>query len=168
MHRLVFTVGAKKEIRSTEAAKILPESRFHSFLYSTSDIASNVCSSSMLQLQSLLTSTNVERIMICHPLTGIGKYLVHTFIPIMTDRDVALNALLEVIRCCCRTGGSTMRCSCCKADLHCFPACGEYRGVYANMSVDQEDSYMITRQISTIYFVNSKRRHLHIHLMTNV
>ena len=52
-----------------------------------------------------------------------------------------------------------MRRSCCKADLHCFPACGEYRGVYANMSVDQEDSYMITRQISTIYFVNSKKRH---------
>ena len=158
-------MGAKKEIRSTEAAKILPESMFHSFLYSTSDIVSNVCSSSMLQLQSLSTSTNVERIMICHPLTGIGKYLVHMFIPIMTDKYVALKALLEVIRCYCKAGGSTMRRSCCKADLHYFPACGEYRGVYINMSVDQEDSYMITRQISRIYFVNSKRRHLQIHLI---
>ena len=44
MHWLVFTVGAKKEMGPTEAAKILPESRFQRFHYSTSDIASNVCS----------------------------------------------------------------------------------------------------------------------------
>ena len=40
--------------------------------------------------------------------------------------------------------------------------------VYSNISVDQEDSYIITRQIiSTIFLINSKRRNLHICPMYN-
>ena len=46
-------------------------------------------------------------------------------IPIMTDKDVAPKVLLEVIRCTCKTGCSTMKCSCRKAGLDCSPGCGE-------------------------------------------
>ena len=141
-------MGAQKEIRSTAAAKILPENRFHSFQYSTSDITSNVCSSSVLQLQQVKMWRGYDL-----PLTDWEKVSDAYFIPIMSDRDVALNTLLEVIKCCCKTGGSTMRCSCYTANLHCSHACGECRGVYANISVDQEGTYIITRQsISTIFF----------------
>ena len=55
-----------------------------------------------------------------------------------------------------------MTCSCRKADLHCCSACGECRRVCANVSVDQEDSYIDNE---TIFFVNSKRRNLHISLV---
>lgn len=62
-------------------------------------------------------------------------------IPIMTDMDVAPKALLEVIKCSCKTGCSTMRCSCRKADLNCSRACGECRGLCTNKSaIEQDDS----------------------------
>ena len=56
------------------------------------------------------------------------KFSGSNLIPIMTDKDVAPKALLEVIRCSCKTGCSTMRCSCRRAGLDCFPGCGECRG----------------------------------------
>ena len=55
--------------------------------------------------------------------------------PIMTNKDVAPQDLLEMIRCSCKTGCSTMRCSCRKAGLDCSPACGECRGIRTNMTV---------------------------------
>ena len=55
-------------------------------------------------------------------------------IPIQTDRDVAPKELLQIIRCNCKIGCETMRCSCRKAGLDCSTGCGECRGVCANMS----------------------------------
>lgn len=55
-------------------------------------------------------------------------------LPIQTDRDVAPKGLLEVIRCNCKMGCETMRCSCRKAGLECSTGCGECRGICANMS----------------------------------
>ena len=54
--------------------------------------------------------------------------------PIMTNKDVAPQDLLEMVRCSCKTGCSTMRCSCRKAGLDCSAACGECRGICTNMT----------------------------------
>ena len=49
-------------------------------------------------------------------------------------------ALLEVIRCSCKTGCSTKRCSCRRADLDCSPACGECRGACSNISPASQEN----------------------------
>ena len=52
----------------------------------------------------------------------------------MTNKDVALQDLLKMIKCLCNTGCSTVRCLCHKAGLDCFAACGECRVIYTNMT----------------------------------
>ena len=47
--------------------------------------------------------------------------------------DVAPNALLKVVRCNCKMGCDTLRCSCRKAGLDCSTGCEESRGFFANM-----------------------------------
>jgi len=56
------------------------------------------------------------------------------FIPSMTDKDMAPKNLLEVIRCNCKSGCLSMRCSCRKSGMDCTLACGECCGVCSNMS----------------------------------
>jgi hypothetical protein len=50
-------------------------------------------------------------------------------IPRKTDLLPAPQALLELIRCKCKSGCHTMRCSCRKVGLDCSAVCGECRGV---------------------------------------
>ena len=47
--------------------------------------------------------------------------------------DVAQKALLKVVRCSCKIGCDTLRCSCSKAGLDCSNGCGGCRGICANM-----------------------------------
>ena len=61
-----------------------------------------------------------------------------TMVPISTDRAPAPPELLEAIRCKCRTGCSTMRCSCRKNGMDCSMACSECRGACANVSLELE------------------------------
>ena len=68
------------------------------------------------------------------------KVIGSSLIPIMTDKDVAPKALLEMIRCSCKTGCSTMRCSCRKAGRDCSLACGECRGVCANSTASCDET----------------------------
>lgn len=53
-------------------------------------------------------------------------------IPTPTHLDAAPQTLLKVIRCNCRTGCNSMRCSCRKNGIECSTACGECRGVCEN------------------------------------
>ena len=63
-----------------------------------------------------------------------------SLIPIMTDKDVAQKSLLEIIRCSCKTGCSSMRCSCRKAGLYCSFACGECKGACVNSSISCDET----------------------------
>ena len=47
--------------------------------------------------------------------------------------DVAQKALLKVVRCSCKMGCDTLRCSCSKTGLDCSTGCGECRGICASM-----------------------------------
>ena len=64
--------------------------------------------------------------------------------------DVAPKALLTVVRCNCKMGCDTLRCSCRKAGLDDFTGCGEWRGMCANMYENitedneyEEDTYVV-------------------------
>ena len=46
---------------------------------------------------------------------------------------VAPKALLKVVRCSCKMGCDTLRCSCSKAGLDCSTGCGQCRCICANM-----------------------------------
>ena len=48
---------------------------------------------------------------------------------IMTDMEAAPRVLLEIIKCNCKQGCKSARCSCKKHGLECSPACGECKGV---------------------------------------
>ena len=58
--------------------------------------------------------------------------------PTETDLGCAPSELLSLIRCNCRTGCSTLRCSCRKHGLVCAPVCGECRGVSCSDSPGPE------------------------------
>jgi hypothetical protein len=49
-------------------------------------------------------------------------------LPIRTDLPAAHNALLEIIRCDCKSDCNTFRCTCKKFQLECSPACGTCKG----------------------------------------
>jgi len=55
------------------------------------------------------------------------------FVPILTDLPPAPQELLQVIRCTCKTGCSTLRCSCRRHDLKCSAACSDCKGICSNM-----------------------------------
>ena len=66
------------------------------------------------------------------------KVIEGKMLPLMTDLDVAPKALLEVIRCKCKTGCGK-RCGCRGLDLECTPACSECRGICENMKTENSD-----------------------------
>ena len=95
--------------------KFCLKSRFQHFLRTASDIGPNIVSSAILQLQNLPPGAGIDL-----PSTDWGwRVAGSSLIPIMTDKDVAPKTLLEIIRYSCKTGHSTMKCSCRKAGLNC-------------------------------------------------
>ena len=68
-----------------------------------------------------------------HPQNLGWKAVDGKLVPMQCDMDVAPKALLKVVRCNCRMGCDTLRCSCRKAGLECSTGCGECRGICANM-----------------------------------
>jgi hypothetical protein len=78
-----------------------------------------------------------------NPQTFGWKAVEGNLMPRLCDMDVAPKTLLEVVRCNCKAGCESMRCSCRKAGLDCSTGCGQCRGICANMSpagsVDSED-----------------------------
>ena len=66
------------------------------------------------------------------------KFSEGKLLPIMTDLQPAPQKFLEVVRCGCRSGCSSTRCSCKKHGMPCSSACSECRGVCANMLNDVE------------------------------
>ena len=68
----------------------------------------------------------------------------------MTDKRVAPKDLLEVIRCNCKSGCTSMRCTCRKSGLDCSMACGQCCGICPNMSLadyTQDDDGVLTDNI---------------------
>ena len=51
------------------------------------------------------------------------KKVENEFVPITTDLPVAPKYILQIIRCSCKTGCSSYRCSCRKNDMLCSEAC---------------------------------------------
>ena len=56
-----------------------------------------------------------------------------SMIPILTDKPPAPEELLKGIRCSCKTGCHSLRCTCRRNGLECSVACGECRGVCLNI-----------------------------------
>ena len=54
-------------------------------------------------------------------------------LPVQYNMDVVPKALLKVVRCNCKMGCDTLRCSCRKAGLDCSIDCGECRGICAKL-----------------------------------
>ena len=67
------------------------------------------------------------------PDTHGWKVLDANLLPCQCDTEVSPKSLLEVVRCNCKMGCDTMRCSCRKAGLDCSTGCGECRGICTNM-----------------------------------
>ena len=63
-----------------------------------------------------------------HPHNLGWKAVEDKRLPVQCDMDVAPKALLKVVRCNCKIGCDTLRCSCRKAGLDCSTGCGECRG----------------------------------------
>lgn len=68
------------------------------------------------------------------------KVVNRQMLPVLTDIAPAPQELLEIIRCHCKSGCNTMRCSCRKNGMDCSTACGECRGVCSNLSASVTDS----------------------------
>jgi hypothetical protein len=65
----------------------------------------------------------------------------NVFVPVKMSLPPAPDALLSIIRCSCKTGCDTRRCSCRKIGLDCTIACGECRGIScSNSRVDDDVS----------------------------
>ena len=66
------------------------------------------------------------------------------FVPVATDLPVAPENLLKVVRCSCKTGCTSMRCSCWKHNLKCTMACTHCTGsdcaniIDAAVSIDND------------------------------
>ena len=77
-----------------------------------------------------------------HPLNLGWKAVEDKLVPMQCDMDVAPTTLLKVVRCNCKMGCDTLRCSCRKAGLACSTGCGECRGIcaimYENITEDNE------------------------------
>ena len=64
-----------------------------------------------------------------HPQNLGWKAVDGKLVPMQWDMDVAPKDLLKVLRCNCKMGCDTLRCSCRKAGLGCSTGCGECRGI---------------------------------------
>ena len=60
------------------------------------------------------------------------------FLPVKTDLPPAPNYLLEVIHCNCKTGCSTLKCTCRRHGLECTFACGDCKGSSCSNAVDPQ------------------------------
>ncbi len=72
-------------------------------------------------------------------------------VPIQTDKEPAPLALLEVVRCNCKTGCCTMQCGCRKHGLDCSSGCGECKGACTNSSQppefeDNDDCHFVNQE----------------------
>ena len=78
-----------------------------------------------------------------HPQNIGWKAVECNLLPVQCDMDVAPKALLKVVRCNCKMGCDTLRCSCRKAGLDCSTGCGECRGVCANIygNITEDSEY---------------------------
>lgn len=72
-----------------------------------------------------------------HPEDWGWKIIIGRMLPLTSSKDPAPQELLKVIRCSCKTGCQTLRCTCHKNGLDCTTACGECRGICANMLIEQ-------------------------------
>ena len=59
--------------------------------------------------------------------------------PTTTDLPAALESLLKIVRCNCKTDCNSRRCTCRKIGLECSVACGECRGTSCSNSSAVED-----------------------------
>ena len=64
------------------------------------------------------------------------KVSAGNLLPIMTDLQPAPQKFLEIVRCACKSGCYTMRCSCRKHGMTCSAACSECRAACANTPDD--------------------------------
>lgn len=110
-----------------QITKILSENLLKHFLCTASPTYSSKISAQPWSIQSW-RSYDLQ------PTDWDWKVTGSNLTPIMTNKDVAPQDLLEMVRCSCKTGCSTMRCSCRKAGLDCSAACGECRGICTNMT----------------------------------
>ena len=78
-----------------------------------------------------------------HPQNIGWKAVEGKLVPMQCDMDVAPKALLKVVRCNCKMGCDTVRCSCRKASSECSTGCGECRGTCANMyeNITEDNEY---------------------------
>ena len=60
-------------------------------------------------------------------------------LPILTDLPPAPQRILEVIHCKCKTGCTTLKCTCRKNGMDCSAACADCQGMCANMPVLSAD-----------------------------
>ncbi|KAK6178791.1 hypothetical protein SNE40_011298 [Patella caerulea] len=60
-------------------------------------------------------------------------------VPVLTDLPPAPQELLDIVRCNCKSGCNTARCTCLKNGLECSMACGDCKGVCENCSVFPSD-----------------------------
>ena len=68
-----------------------------------------------------------------HPHNLGWKAVEGKLLPVQCDMDVVPKAVLKVVRCNCKMGCDTLRCSCRKAGLDYSTGCRECRGICANM-----------------------------------
>ena len=59
-------------------------------------------------------------------------------VPVLMDKLPAPPKVLEMIRCGCKTGCYTLKCSCRKQGLECTMACSDCRGLCANSATETE------------------------------
>ncbi len=78
-----------------------------------------------------------------HPQNLSWKAVEGKLLSVQYDMDVAPKALLKVVRCNCKMGCDTLRCSCRKAGLDCSAGSGECRGFCANMceNITEDNEY---------------------------
>ena len=78
------------------------------------------------------------------PQTLGWKAVEGKLVPMQCDMEVAPKTLLQIVRCNCKMGCESMRCSCRQAGLDYSTGCGEGRGICTNMSeANTEGTYDI-------------------------
>ena len=60
------------------------------------------------------------------------------FLPILTDKQAAPEALLQIIRCNCKASCTSAHCTCRKNGLECSTGCGHCRGLCTNVLIIEE------------------------------
>ena len=92
----------------------------------------NIYSSKVSFHDSALTGSGVETILITSTVVN------HRCHPLQTDLRAAIKELLDIIRCNCKTGCLSKKCTCRKHGLLYSSACGKYKGVGCDNGVQPE------------------------------